>query len=144
MAGTGDTRIEALEHQLMRSWLAGDRKALKGLLSSRFRLVLAARPPVLLDRKSLVEAAGGAWRLTGYRFGTSVYARPLGGSALFATEVELQGDIDGVALTGSWWMSDSWQRSRLTRSWQLADRQLTRLDETTSIPDAVRGLQLWR
>lgn len=143
MAHDGNARIEALEHQLMRNWLAGDRKAVKGLLSSRFRLVLGAKPPVLLDRKSMVEAAGEAWRLTGYRFGTSVYARPLGSSALFATEVELQGEIDGTELTGAWWMSDSWQRSTMTRNWQLADRQLTRLDDS-AVPEAMRRLQLWR
>lgn len=144
MAQDGNARIEALEHQLMRSWLAGDRKALKSLIGSRFRMVVGAKPPVLLDRKSLVEAVGGAWRIDNYRFGTSVYARQLGSSVLFATEIELQGKIDGVPMTGSWWMSDSWRRSGLTRSWQLADRQLSRLDEASAIPDAVRGLQLWR
>lgn len=137
-------RIEALEHQLMRAWIEGDRKIMKKLLSSRFRLVIGARSPVLLDRKSLVEAAGAGWRITGYRFGNSVYSRAIGPSALFAAELELKGQIDGVDLSGNWWMADYWRRSGLAQRWQLADRQLARLDEGTLLPDAVRGLQLWR
>jgi hypothetical protein len=84
MANEGNMRIEALEHQLMRSWLEGDRKLMKKLLSSRFRLVVGAKAPVLLDRKSMVEAAGAGWRIHGYRFGNSVYSRTIGPSAVFA------------------------------------------------------------
>jgi hypothetical protein len=144
MASDGNVRIEALEHQLMRSWLEGDRKALKRLLSSRFRLVVGARTPVLLDRKSLVEAAGTAWRLSAYRFGTSVYVRTIGATALFAAELELRGTVDGTELAGTWWMSDYWQRSTVARRWQLTDRQLARIDDAPAFADAVRGLQLWR
>ena len=144
MASNGEARIEALEHQLMRAWLDSDRKQVKTLLSSRFRLVLGARTPVLLDRKSLVEAVGAAWRLTSYRFGISVYARSIGQSVLFAAELELRGEIDKTDVSGSWWVADSWQRSTLTRRWQLCDRQLSRLEERTVVPDALRGLQLWR
>ncbi|GAA4009780.1 hypothetical protein GCM10022211_25080 [Sphingomonas humi] len=137
-------RIEALEHQLMRSWIEGDRKVLKKLLNSRFRLVVGARAPVLLDRKSLVEAAGAGWRLHGYRFGNSVYSRTLGPSAVFAAELELKAEIDGKDLSGSWWMTDFWRRSGIAQRWQLADRQLSRLDENMQFPEAVRSLQLWR
>lgn len=144
MASEGDMRIEALEHQLMRSWLEGDRKAMKKLLSSRFRLLVGGKTPVLLDRKSLIEAAGGGWRLNGYRFGNSVYSRKIAQSALFAVEVELKIEIDGMDLSGSWWMADYWRRSGLRQSWQLTDRQMARLDEGTRFPDAVRALQLWR
>lgn len=140
----GSARIEALEHQLMRAWLEGDRKVMKGLLSSRFRLVIGAHSPVLLDRKSLLEAAGGNWRLTDYRFGTSVYGRSLGASALFAAELEMDGRIGGAELTGNWWLCDLWQRSSIARRWQLVDRQLTRPDAQGAVPDAVRALQLWR
>ncbi|WP_300974769.1 DUF4440 domain-containing protein [Sphingomonas sp. LHG3406-1] len=139
-----NARTEALEHQLMRAWLEGDRKAMKGLLASRFRMVVGAKPPVLLDRKSLLEAAGTRWRIGGYRFGTSIYSRQLGATALFAAEIELQGSIEGVDVSGSWWLSDHWSRSSLTRRWQLIDRQLSRLDERPAFPDAVRSLQLWR
>ena len=137
-------RIEALEHQLMRSWLEGDRKMMKKLLSSRFRLVIGGKSPVLLDRKSMVEAAGAGWRLQGYRFGNSVYSRTIVQSALFAVEAELKIEIDGVDLSGSWWMADYWRRSGITQSWKLTDRQMARLDEGTRFSDAVRQLQLWR
>ena len=128
----------------MRSWLEGNRKAMKGLLSSRFRMVVGARSPVLLDRKSLVEAAGGTWRLGAYRFGNSVYARTIGQSALFASELELKGEINGMDLSGRWWMADYWRRGGLTQRWQLADRQLARLDDDATFADGVRSLQLWR
>ncbi|UUR08489.1 nuclear transport factor 2 family protein [Sphingomonas glaciei] len=144
MASEGNVRIEALEHQLMRAWLEGDRKAMKKLLSSRFRLVVGAKSPVLLDRKSLIEAAGTGWRLNGYRVGNSVYSRTIGPSALFAAELELKIEIDGVDLSGSWWMADYWRRSGIAQRWQLADRQMARIDEGSPFPDAVRGLQLWR
>jgi hypothetical protein len=144
MGNNGSVRVEALEHQLMRSWIEGDRKAMKRLLSSRFRMVIGARTPVLLDRKSMVEAAGAAWRLSGYRFGNSVYTRSIGQAALFAAELKLDGDLDGIKISGSWWMVDYWRRSGITQRWQLDDRQLSRLDEGAAFPDAVRALQLWR
>jgi hypothetical protein len=144
MADKGNARVEALEHQLMRSWLEGDGKGMKKLLSSQFRLVVGARSPVLLDRKSMVEAAGGAWRLSAYRFGTSIYVRTLGPAALFAAELELTSDIDGSEVSGRWWMADYWRRGGISQRWQLADRQLARLDEGSHFPDAVRNLQLWR
>jgi len=144
MANEGDMRIEALEHQMMRAWLEGDRKQMKKLLSSRFRLVVGGKAPVLLDRKSLIEAAGTGWRMNGYRFGNSVYSRKIVQSALFAVEVELKIEIDGMDLSGSWWMADYWRRSGIRQSWQLTDRQMARLDEGTKFPDAVRALQLWR
>lgn len=144
MADKGNARVEALEHQLMRSWLEGDRKAMKKLLSSQFRMVVGARAPVLLDRKSLVEAAGTSWRLHAYRFGTSVYARTIGQSALFAAELELKGEIDGTELAGSWWVADYWQRGGMMQRWQLVDRQIARPDEGMDFSGAVRALQLWR
>lgn len=144
MANESNVRIEALEHQLMRAWLEGDRKLTKKLLASRFRLVVGGKNPVLLDRKSMVEAAGSGWRLGGYRFGNSVYSRTIGQSAVFAVEVELKIEIDGADLSGSWWMVDFWRRSGIAQRWQLTDRQLARLDDGTRFPDAVRALQLWR
>ena len=53
-------------------------------------------------------------------------------------------EIDGVDLSGSWWMADYWRRSGIAQRWQLADRQLARIDDGSPLPDAVRGLQLWR
>ena len=63
---------------------------------------------------------------------------------LHRNEVELKIEIDGLDLSGSWWMADYWRRSGISQRWQLTDRQLARLDEGTKFPDAVRALQLWR
>ena len=144
MATDGNMRIEALEHQLMRSWLEGDRKMMKKLLSSRFRLVVGGKAPVLLDRKSLVEAVPGRWSISSFRFGSALYAREISGIGIFAAEVELEARIDGRDLSGRWWMSDLWRKSSLTRRWHLLDRQLARPDSGTDVPAAVRSLQLWR
>lgn len=144
MADGGDARIEALEHQLMRAWGSADRKTLRGLLSRQFRMVIGAAAPVLLDRKSLVEAAGGRWRLDGYRFGQTVYAREMDGVALFAAELEMEGAIEGQKISGRWWQADLWRRSGLPRRWRLQDRQLARLETDRQLSDAIRALQLWR
>lgn len=141
---SGEAKIEALEHQLMRAWAGNDRKALKGLVSRRFRMVVGASAPVLLDRKSLLEAAGGRWRLERFRFGQSIYARVVDGVGIFAAEVELEGLIDGLEVSGRWWQVDVWRKSTITRSWQLVDRQLARLETEQQFPQAVRSLQLWR
>lgn len=137
-------RIEALEHQLMRAWASGDAKQLKSLLARRFRLVVGAASPVLLDRKSMVDAAASRWKVSSFRFGSALYAREVDGVGIFAAEVELEGRIDGREISGRWWMSDVWRKSGFPRRWQLLDRQLGRLDTDHAFPAAVRGLQLWR
>lgn len=139
----GDGRIEALEHQLMRAWVTGDRKALRSSLARRFRLVVGAPSPVLLDRKSLLDAAADRWRVTAFRFGT-IYARQVDGVGIFAAELELEGSIDGQDVSGRWWVTDIWRKSALARRWQLLDRQLARLETGHTFPQAVRALQLWR
>jgi hypothetical protein len=144
MASDGSARIEALETQLMRAWVNGERKALRDLLSRRFRMVVGASAPVLLDRKSLLEAAGDRWRLKRFRFGQSIYAREIDGIGIFAAEVELEGMIDGKDVGGRWWQADVWKRGGLGRKWRLVDRQLARLDDDQRFPQAVRALQLWR
>jgi hypothetical protein len=136
--------IEALEHRLMRAWAAGDRKALRKLLSARFRLVIGGATPILLDRKSLGEAAGERWQVSAYRFGTNVYVRQVDGVGIFAAEIEMEASIDGSDASGRWWLADSWRKSTLTRSWQLLDRQLSSQDAAQGFPQMVRALQLWR
>lgn len=137
-------RIEALEHQLMRAWATGDRKVLRALLSRRFRMVVAAGTPVLLDRKSMLEAAGERWRLERYRFGQAVYSREAEGVAVFAAELEMEGAIEGRSVEGRWWQVDVWKKGGLSRKWKLLDRQLARIDGEHQFPQAVRSLQLWR
>jgi hypothetical protein len=144
MAMNGDARIEALEHQLMRAWASADGKVMRTLLAKRFRLVLGGDTPVLLDRKSLLEAAGKDWRLERYRFGQRIYAREVDGIGIFAAELELDGIVAGHEVSGRWWQADIWQRSRLPRRWRLLDRQLARLESDRHFAEAVRSLQLWR
>jgi hypothetical protein len=128
----------------MRAWGGNDRKVIRKLLSRRFRLVIGAPTPVLLDRKSLADAVGERWRLSAFRFSSAPYTREVEGLGLFAAEVELEGQIDGADLSGRWWMSDIWRKSGLTRNWQLLDRQLSRPEPGQAVPSAVRTLQLWR
>ena len=139
-----NAKIEALEHGLMRAWMAGESKAMRRSLSARFRLVIGGAAPVLLDRKSLVEAAGERWLLESYRFGAEVYARQVDGIGIFATALEMEASIDGVDVAGSWWLADSWRKSSIGRQWRLVDRQLSRADATPALGQAVRALQLWR
>lgn len=139
-----DAKVEALEHGLMRAWMAGESKAMRKILSARFRLVIGGAAPVLLDRKSLVEAAGERWLLKGYRFGAGVYARQVDGIGIFAAELEMEASIDGLDASGSWWLADSWRKSSIGRQWQLVDRQLSRADGSAALGKSVRALQLWR
>lgn len=143
MADT-DGRIEALEHRLMRAWAGQDRKTVRQLLARRFRLVVGAGNPVMLDRKSLADAAGDRWVLASYRFGAATYTREVDGVGLFAAELEMEGRIDGKELSGRWWLTDVWRKSTFGRKWQLLDRQLSRPDPAHEFPAAVRQLQLWR
>lgn len=128
----------------MRAWAGQDRKTVRQLLSRRFRLVLGAANPVMLDRKSLSDAAGERWIITSYRFGSALYTREVEGLGLFASELEMEGRIDRQELSGRWWLTDVWRKSSLTRKWQLLDRQLSRPDSAHEVPAAVRSLQLWR
>ena len=41
--------IETMEHRWMRAWVSGDVRTLKALTSREFRLVIASKPPVILD-----------------------------------------------------------------------------------------------
>lgn len=136
-------KIEALEHLLLRRWLGNDRKALRPLLARRFRLVIGASKPVLLDRKSMLDAAGDRWLLSAFRFG-AIYAREADGVGIFAAEVELDFSIDGKRETGTWWMTDIWRKSTMPRRWQLLERQLSRPESGIDVPAAVKALQLWR
>ncbi|GAA4038506.1 hypothetical protein GCM10022281_19160 [Sphingomonas rosea] len=144
MGKSNDAKIEVLEHQLMRAWAASDKKAVRALLSRQFRMVVGATAPVLLDRKSLLEAAGERWRIERFRFGQSVYSREVDGIGIFAAEVELEGVIDGQNAHGRWWQADVWKKGGLGRRWRLVDRQLARLESDHQFPQAVRALQLWR
>ena len=128
----------------MRAWVSKDIRALRGLTSRNFRMVVGSKPSVLLDTRSWLDAAGTRFSCSEYRFG-NIYARQLGGGlAVFATQVELKANINGHALNGSVWVSDLWRKSGVRRKWRLVERHLSRLEEDLQTPAAVRSLQLWR
>lgn len=135
--------IETTEHRWMRAWIARDRRVLKALTSSNFRMVISSRPPVILDAGSWLEAAVTRYLCTSYRFG-EVYARSHGPVAVFATRMDLEATIDGQDWSGEMWVTDLWRKTKLRRNWRMVERILSRPEEGPQIPAAVRSLQLWR
>lgn len=135
--------VETLEHRWMRAWVARDKKALKALTSSSFRLVVGSKPSVLLDAKSFLAAAEDRFSCSSYRFG-DVYARQHGSVAVFAAQVELKARVEGLQWPASCWVTDLWQKGRVRRSWRLIERHISGLEASPDMPAAVRSLQLWR
>lgn len=135
--------FETLEHRLMRAWINGDSRTIKELTARDFVLMIGAKPPVMLDYSSWVEAAGKRWTCASYRFG-AVYVRQHGQVALFAAEVEIESTIDRLDWSGSLWITDVWRKSRVRRRWRLVERQLSRVEPERKLPSAIRALQLWR
>jgi len=127
----------------MRAWIGRDKRVLKTLTSSNFRMVISSKPPVILDAGSWVEAATSRYLCKSYRFG-EVYARDLGPVGIFATQVELEATMDGDDWSGDMWVTDIWRKSRIKRSWRMIERVLSRPEEGPQVPAAVRSLQLWR
>jgi len=135
--------IETMEHRWMRAWVTSDRKALKSLTSRNFRMVIGSAPAVILDSKSWLEAAGQRYRCKSYRFG-DIYARDIGGVAVFATQVEMKASMDGEDWSGEFWITDIWRKSKLRRTWRMVERIVSQPDKREDVPAAVRSLQLWR
>lgn len=135
--------FETLEHRLMRAWINDDTRTLKSLTARDFVLMIGAKPPVMLDYSSWVDAAGSRWACSGYRFG-AVYVRKHGQVAIFAAEVELESRIDRLDWPGPFWITDIWRRSKVRRSWRLVERQMSLVEGERKISSAVRALQLWR
>ena len=127
----------------MRAWIGRDKRVLKALTSSNFRMLISSKPPVLLDAHSWLEAAVTRYRCEAYRFG-DVYARGLGSVAVFATRIDLKATMDGEDWSGEMWVTDLWRKTRLRRNWRMIERVLSRPEEGPQIPAAVRSLQLWR
>lgn len=127
----------------MRAWVSGDRKTLKALTSRNFRMVIGSKPAMVLDSKSWIEAAGKRYRCKSYRFG-DVYARDIGGAAVFATQLEMEASLDGQDWSGQFWVTDIWRKSRLRRKWRMVERVVSQPDGRADVPAAVRSLQLWR
>ena len=135
--------IETMENRWMRAWMKGDTRELKALTSRNFRMVMGSKPATILDFKSWIEAAGKRYRCKSYRFG-DVYAREIGGVAVFATQLELQATMDGEDWSGQFWVTDIWRKGRVRRKWRMVERIVSQPDQREDVPAAVRSLQLWR
>ena len=135
--------IETLEHRWMRAWVNGDARALKGLTSRKFRMVMGAKPCVILDSKSWLDAAGSRYLCSSYRFG-DIYARDLGGVAIFATQLDYKATMDGHDWSGQMWITDLWSKSKIRRNWRMIERVVSRPEENPDVPAAIRSLQLWK
>lgn len=127
----------------MRAWVGRDLRELKALTSRRFTMLVGAKPSVLLDARSWLEAAGTRYLCTSYRFG-EVYVRDLGAIAVFATQLELQATMDGHDWSGRMWVTDLWRKSRVRRKWRMVERIVSRPDDDPQVPAAIRSLQLWK
>jgi hypothetical protein len=106
-------------------------------------MIIAARPPVLLDAPSWLEAAASRYHCASYRFG-EVYVRGHGSMAVFATRAELEVTMDGIDWSGEYWITDLWRKGRIRRSWRMIERILSRPEERLEVIKAIRSLQLWR
>jgi hypothetical protein len=135
--------IETMERSYMRAWITSDAKALKALTARNFRMVIAAKPSVILDHKSWVDAAATRYLCSSYRFG-DIYVRDLGAMTIFATRLEIEATMDGENWSGEYWITDLWRKSRLRRNWRMVERVVSRPDENPDAAAAIRSLQLWR
>ncbi|MAM38852.1 MAG: hypothetical protein CL949_10215 [Erythrobacter sp.] len=137
------TRIEALEHQWMRSWVQRDRNQMKALAARDFIFLLGSKSPAILDRASWLEAATTRFRCNGYRF-DEVYVRRHGSVAVFATRMTLDATMGNDEWSGETWLMDLWQKSKVRRKWRMVERTISRPDTDPKMPDAIRSMQLWR
>ncbi|WP_265570512.1 DUF4440 domain-containing protein [Sphingomicrobium nitratireducens] len=137
------SKIETLEHQLMRGWIQGDTRVIRKLTRRDMMLIVGAQKSLLLDRPSWIEAARTRWTVSAYRF-RDVFVRKHGYTAWFAAAADLEMKLDGGDWSGTFWITDCWRLSNLTYKWNLAERSVSRIDTDEDIPGAIRQLQLWR
>lgn len=135
--------IETMEHHWMRAWVAGDTRALKALTGRNFRMVMGSKPSAILDYKSWIEAASKRFQCTSYRLG-DIYVRDLGSLVIFATQLEIKATMDGHDWSGRFWVTDLWRKGRISRQWRMVERVLSRPEDNSDFPAAIRSLQLWR
>lgn len=135
--------IETMENRFMRAWVQRDARALKAVTARNFMLLMGSERPVILDAKSWIEAATTRYLCDSYRFG-DIYVRGLGGTAVFASQVDLKATLDDVNWSGQFWVTDLWKRGRVRRSWQLVQRVVSVPDDNPDVADGIRRLQLWR
>ena len=135
--------IETMENRYMRAWVQRDLPVLKSLTGGNFQLVIGSKPAVMLDRPSWLEAATKRFLCSGYRFG-DIYVRDLGRAVIFASQAELEASLDGKDWSGLFWVTDLWRRGRVRRGWRLTERVLSRVEQDTQVPKAIRSMQLWK
>lgn len=137
------SKIEALEHQFMRSWMSRDRNGMKSLLSGDFVFLLGAQTSAILDRPSWLEAATTRFHCSVYRF-KDLYVRRHGKVAVFAARMAIEASIGSEKLEGDVWITDLWQRGRVRRKWKLLERTMSRAESNENLPGLIREMQLWR
>ena len=135
--------IETLENRWMRAWINGDSKTLKALTARNFRMVMGSRPAAILDSPSWLEAAKSRLLCDSYRFG-DIYVRDVGSVAVFATQLTMRATMDDKDLTGDFWVTDIWRKSRVRRQWRMVERILSRTDGDRQLSAGIKSLQLWR
>lgn len=135
--------IETQERSYMRAWISGDMKALKTMTARNFRMVIAAKPSVILDYKSWIDAATTRYLCSSYRFG-AIYVRNLGALTIFATRLKIDARMDGHDWSGEYWITDLWRKSKVRRQWRLVERVVSRPEENPDAAAAIQSLQLWR
>jgi hypothetical protein len=135
--------IETMAIRYMRAWAQRDLKVLKSLTGRRFNLVIGSKPAVMLDCPSWLEAATKRFLCSGYRFG-DIYVRDVGSVVIFASQLELKATLDGRDVSGNFWVTDLWRKGRIRRRWRLVERVLSRIEDDSETPKAIRSMQLWR
>jgi ketosteroid isomerase-like protein len=134
--------IETLENRWMRAWVQRDLKTLKALTARDFILLAGSKPPAILDQRSWLEAVKERCRCSSFRFG-DLYARRIGGVALFACRMEIEARMDGRDWSGPLWVTDLWRKKKIG-GWRMTERVISRPDENLDLPAAIRSLQLWK
>ena len=135
--------IETQEHRWMRAWVSRDAKTLKSLTARDFIMLVGAKPPVILDTPSWIEAATKRYLCSGYRFG-DIHIREVGSLALFATQLEIEATMDGQDWSGRLWVTDLWRKGKIRRTWRMVERLVSRTEDKADVPAGIRSLQLWR
>lgn len=141
------TEIEALALGVMRAWVAGDAKAMREATARDFMAMVGTVPPQLLDQPSFLAALDRGFSCTKFAF-REVFVRQHGKCAWLVAGAELELRLGAKVWAGPFLVTGLWRRGSLTRSWNLTELSLARLDAETvageHLADAVRGLQLWK
>jgi len=140
------TEIEALALSTMRAWVAGDAKAMKKATMRDFMFVVGTQPPQLLDRPSFLAGFERSFACTKFAF-RDVFARRHGKAAWLVAGAELELRLGGRAWSGPFLVTGMWRRGNISRSWNLAELSLAKLEAETNgadrLAESVRALQLW-